>query len=231
MSYLKRYAAPKTWIIARKETKYIVNPMPGAHPLTAGLPLSFVLKSLGYADNAKEARKVVVHKDVLVDCRKTRMPKHLIGLMDTLSIPATDEHYRIIIDRKGRLVPVKISKELASIKPSRVVNKVVRKGGKVQLCTNDGRVINDAKANVGDTVLIHLPEQKVKEHLALGPKSIILLTGGRHIGETGTVESLSGTVVRYASNNQVFETRKGYAFVIPQSMEKIFNEHNAKATD
>ena len=45
-SHLKRIAAPRTWDIDRKTTKFIARPKPGQHTLQLGMPLAVLLKEI-----------------------------------------------------------------------------------------------------------------------------------------------------------------------------------------
>ena len=49
-NHLKRIAAPKSWLINRKSSTFIVRPNPGAHALDKGLPLGVIIR-----DNLKLA--------------------------------------------------------------------------------------------------------------------------------------------------------------------------------
>ena len=56
--HLKRLAAPKTWGITRKNTKFITKPVPGPHGMQAGMPLSVLIKEiLNYAGTTREVKK------------------------------------------------------------------------------------------------------------------------------------------------------------------------------
>ena len=50
--------------------------------------------------------------------------------MDVLTIPKTEENYRILLDTKGRLTLHPITAEDATYKLAKVVNKSTIKGGK-----------------------------------------------------------------------------------------------------
>ena len=60
--HLKSYAAPKSWTLLRKITKWILRPQPGKHPLERSLPVGILLKQLGIAQTTREAKKIVNNK-------------------------------------------------------------------------------------------------------------------------------------------------------------------------
>ena len=60
MSYLKRLNSPNSWKIKKKEHVWITRLSPGAHKLEFAVPLAVALRDLlGYANNLKEAKKVI----------------------------------------------------------------------------------------------------------------------------------------------------------------------------
>jgi len=55
----------------------------------------------------------------------------------------------------------------------------------------------------------------INTHIKLEKGSTIFLIGGKHLGETGTIEDITGNKIIYKiKSNEVFETLKKYAFVI-----------------
>ena len=102
--HLKRLAAPVRWELPRKTHKFTVRPLPGAHPMSESLPLLLIIRDvLKYADNAREAKKIIKMGKVLVDGRVRKEEKLPVGLMDVVSLPEADENYRVLFDRKGRI--------------------------------------------------------------------------------------------------------------------------------
>lgn len=53
--------------------------------------------------------------NVKIDQKVKTDPKYPAGVMDVLSLPKTDEHFRVLYDVKGRFVLKKISEEEASV--------------------------------------------------------------------------------------------------------------------
>ena len=108
--------------------------------------------------------------------------------MDVLTLG--DENYRCIVDQKGILRYRQISKKEAETKVCRINGKTTVKGGKTQLHLHDGRNIltDDAgEYNTGDSLVLALPSQEIKEHIRFSDGIKCYLTGGAHVGEFAEV--------------------------------------------
>ncbi|MEM2915830.1 MAG: 30S ribosomal protein S4e [Candidatus Woesearchaeota archaeon] len=214
--HLKRINAPKSWIILRKTTKYITKPMPGAHKITESMPMSLVLRKLGHAATAAEAKKILNRHQILVDGKRVRSLKSQLGIMDSVALPETNEYYRIVFDKKGRLHMVPIPKDETGLKLCKVVNKTTVKGGKTQFNLSDGRnIIADKNAaKTGDTFLIQVPGQKIQQHIALENGALIYLLGGKHIGTFGVLEKVEGDEITFVTDGKSIATAKKYALAV-----------------
>jgi small subunit ribosomal protein S4e len=214
--HLKRLNSPKSWFIRRRTTKYVQKPLPGAHALAESMPIALVLKQLGHARSGREAKQILNNHHVLVDGRRVKDPKSPVGILDNISLPASNEYYRITFDEKGRLQLVPIPKNEATSKLCKVVNKTAVPGGKLQLNLNDGRnILADTKAaNTGDTLVVEVPKQKIAQRLALEKGALIYLLGGKHIGTLGTMQSADEDEITFTANGQSITTAKRYALVV-----------------
>jgi small subunit ribosomal protein S4e len=145
--------------------------------------------------------------------------------MDVISIPKVSAYLRILLNKKGKLFLLPISKEEASIKPCKIRGKKLIKG-KTQLNLFDGKNILVDKDNykVGDTIIIELPSQKIKEHIAFQKGNLIYLIGGKHTGDVGLIEDIKGNRIVYKKDKSTFETLKEYAFVIGKEKSVILLE-------
>ncbi|PIN86492.1 30S ribosomal protein S4e [Candidatus Woesearchaeota archaeon CG10_big_fil_rev_8_21_14_0_10_44_13] len=223
-SHLKRLAAPRTWAIARKDNVYIARPNPGAHKMLFGISLSTAMTDMiNCAQTNREVKSILHHKEILVDGVRRKDEKFMVGLMDTISIKEIGEYYRVILSRKGKLTIVKIEQKEALIKPSRIINKTLLKKGLMQLNLIDGRnmIVKDGKYNVGDTLMLSLPKQDIKEQLKLEKGMCAYLIGGKHMGEVGMIESIEGSKIRLKSGKTAYETAKSYAFVVGREKPSI----------
>ncbi len=222
--HLKRPAAPKTWHVKRKGLKFITKQAPGPHGLEEGLPLGILLKEiLNYANTTREVKKILNTNEIKIDGKARKDFRFPVGIFDTIEITNTNESFRVILNKKGKLGMIKINKEDASLKPCKIIGKTMV-GGKTQLNLFDGKniVVNDHLYKVGDTLLLSLPQGKISKHLKLGKKSTIFLAGGKHIGEIGNVEDIVKDKIIYKdSKGDLIETSKKYAFVIGDSKPLI----------
>ncbi|MBW2965384.1 30S ribosomal protein S4e [Candidatus Woesearchaeota archaeon] len=217
-NHLKRIAAPKTWNIDRKSSKYTVKAYPSGHPMEHGMPLSLAMRELiKVARTAKEAKRIINTKDVFVDRRKRTEERFLVGLMDIVEFPQLEEQYRVLLDAKGRLTAVKADKKEAATKLCRLESKTKVSGNRTQLNLSDGRniLVDKDTYKAGDTLQLLLPDQKVQDHLKLEKGSLVLLIGGKHSGTIAKMEEISGNKIMIkTSKNQKFETLKKHAFVV-----------------
>ncbi|MBS3118282.1 30S ribosomal protein S4e [Candidatus Woesearchaeota archaeon] len=224
MSHVKRIAAPGSWMIKRKENKYISRPMSGKHALQDSLSLVVVLRDfLGLAKTSREVKKILLSKEILVDGRKVKESKSALGLFDVLSIPETKEHYRILMDEKGRLAPIKIDEKESKVEPCKVIGKRIINGGKTQLNLYDGKNILSEEKDIktGDTLLISLPELKINKHWKAHKGAAIFLIDGSHQGETGELVELQDEQAVFLINGKKVQTSKNYVFVIGENKPEI----------
>jgi len=215
--HLKRIAAPKTWPIKRKGITFITRPLPGKHSLRLGMPINVVMNSLlNTTKTTRETEKVLYNKEVLIDGRKVKDKKTITGFMDVISIPILKENYRMSIDEKGWIFAVSIDEKESKIKVCKIEGKSIVKG-KTQLNLSDGRNMltqkNDFK--VGDSIVISVPEQEIKEHIKFDKGAMVILLYGKHTGKIGNVIDIkSKTILCKTSDNDEFETIKDGLFVI-----------------
>jgi len=222
-SHLKRLVTPKSWTILKKEEKFVVRPRPGAHPAALSMPISLLLKTIGYASTTKEAKKILNTKEVLVDGKRVKEHKFPVGLMDIISIKDTKDLFRVVFDLKGRLKIISIDKDEAQLKVSRIKGKTILKKGKMQLNLSDNKniLVDKGDYKVGDSLLITVPFQEIKQHLKFEKGALIYLIGGKHKGHKGTVESIEGNKLIYTEAKKKHESLKKYAFVIGKTKEAI----------
>lgn len=214
--HLKRLTAPRTWNIERKTDTFIMRPLPGAHTMEQGMPLTMMLQAVHAAKTAREIRYLLNVKQVLVDGKRRKGPKHMIGLLDVLSLPELQQHYRIILDAHGYLAPVPIQEKEANLKLTKIVGKKMLAKGIMQLNLADGRNIlsKDSSYTVGDVLLITIPDQQIKQHLRLEKGSLICLTGGKHRGALGTVKDVEKQTVTFTTHEGTFVTPAKYTLVV-----------------
>ncbi len=221
--HLKRIAAPKTWAIPRKQSKFIARPLPGGHRMELAMPLGTIIRDiLKHAETAREARSIIKNKTVLVDGKQVKEEKRQVGVMDVLKIPETNETYRMLINTKGKLALMSIDSSEENVKVCRINQKKTIKGGKTQLCLHDGRtIISDGTFKTGDSLLIKLPGQEIASHFGMEKKAYAYLIGGKHKGSLGTIEDVGEQRLAVKIGDEVVETLKKFAFVIGKEKPSI----------
>ncbi|OQD59088.1 SSU ribosomal protein S4E [Methanobrevibacter arboriphilus JCM 13429 = DSM 1125] len=228
--HLKRFKAPKSWPISPKENKWTVKPAAGPHAIEDSLSLLVVIRDiLGLADNSREAKRIINTGKVLVDGRARKDYKYPVGFMDVVEIPTSEDFYRVLPDLKGRLTLHPISKENSGFKLCKITNKTTLKKGKTQLNLHDGRnVLVEDSFSASDVVSLAVPEQEITDNFKFEEGALVLITGGKHIGEIGKINEINinkssnpNTVVVENDKKENFLTLKDYAFVIGKDKPAI----------
>ncbi len=220
MAHLKRISTPRTWRILRKVKTFITKPNPGAHSLTHALSINTILKEqIGLATKTKETKKILHDKEVLIDGKRRRDHKHNTGFMDVISIPEIKKHYRVTFDDKGKLTTIEIKETEAKIKPCKITGKKTIKGNKTQIILSDGRtIITDNKEyKTGDTLVITIPEQEIKQHIPLKKGVTAMIYKGKYTGQIGTIEQIEGDSVIIKKGDELLHTKKEYTYVIGEN--------------
>lgn len=226
---LKRRAAPRAWTVPRKGSKWILRPSPGPHPQDESIPLLLVLRDvLGLARSTREARILVRSRVVQVDGKVVKDLARGIGFLDTLTLGAPlNAHYRLFKDRRGKLRLYPIPAEEAAVKIGRIQRKTTVPGGRLQVTLHDGRNLRIPEGvdwKVGDSLKIHLPDQKVLGRLPFAAGHLAYMAGGSHVGELARIEKVE--VLNSPQPNRVhfkegFSTVKQYVFVIGEATPQI----------
>ena len=217
--HVKKYAAPRSWNILRKDRKFIKKPLPGAANFELGQSLNLTLRQIGIGKTAREIKRVLANSEVLIDGRRVRDSACIVGVMGVLSLMQNNTHYRMMVDSKGRLVAKQIDAGQAGLKVSKIIKKTMVRGGKTQLNFGDGRnmVVEKDEYKVGDSLVLSLPDQKIKEHLPVEQNAQVLLLSGKQAGASGVLTQLSGNKISYTCDDKQNETLKEFAIVIGPS--------------
>ncbi len=225
-SHLKKLVAPKTWKIKRKSTTFIIRPKPGGHAMDMSIPLKKVIFDIGKAKTMREVSYILHNHIVNVDSRKKTDPAFPVGLFDIVTFPEINEAYTIVINSWGKLVFKKLNDPKSDKKLVKIVNKRKIKGSKVQIETYCGRnlIVEDKeslKFKTGDSLMIKLPEQKIVDHKKLDKGARVYLTKGSHVGVIANVKEIVGTKIVVLDGKKELETKKDFAFVIVDEIEKL----------
>ena len=149
--------------------------------------------------------------------------------MDVVSIPKTNENYRLLYDVKGRFAVHKILPAEAKFKLCRVRHQLVGAKGVPYIVTHDARTIRypDPLIKVNDTVKVNIEIGKVTEMIKFGVGNLCMIVGGRNLGRVGIIQliekhqgSFHVVHVKDAANNS-FATRLQNVFVIGKGTKSL----------
>lgn len=228
--HLKRLASPRAWKIPKKSSTWVPKPIAGKHSAEHSIPLGVALRDyLGVVDTMTEAKRVIGNREILVDGRVATSHKVPVGLMDVVSVPKLQKHYRSVIDKHGRVALAEIGAQQATWKLCRVQDKTVVSGGRLQLNLHDGRnvIVKEKNFKTGDVVKLAIPTQEIKGHYAFGQGMTALITGGAHVGEfakVGTEETIRSprpNLVNLTSGSDTYSTVKPYVFLVGKDKPEI----------
>ena len=229
-NHISRLNAPKSWTLLRKETKWIARPLPGPHPINRSITINMVLKDLlGYAKTTREVRTILNKGLVKVDGTVRKNHKFPVGIMDVISFEETKEYFRVLLNKKGKIILLPIKKEESTLKPRKIINKTSLKKNKIQVNFFDGinLILKKGKFNTNDTVVFDLSKKETKEILPLEKGALIFIIDGKQVGKIGIVkevEKRNGTQpaqIIFTEDKNEMRTLKEYAFVIGKNKPVI----------
>ena len=186
MAHLKRQKIPRKWPIPRKGTKFVVKPKSHIHE---GVPLLIILRDmLKVAQNRKEVKRALHEKNILHNSKLTKDERNSILLFDTITLVPSKKSYKLDLSENRKFIAKEIKENEADKKVSKVINKKVLKGKKMQLNLSDGRnFLTDMKCNINDSVLIDLKNKKIEKCVAIKEKAKAVIFGGKHAGKKGII--------------------------------------------
>ena len=184
--------APMFWGINRKEKRFVITVRPGSHPKNNSIPTAVLLRdTLKKVKTLREAKSSIYGGKVKVDGIIQKSLHHSIGLMDVVELEGITDVYRLVPYNGHLLEPIKINAAEKSKKLVKVKSKTTNKGGKIQLGFHDGRtIITDINANVNDTCLLQIPEQKILDVIKFEKNSRVIVTRGINAGRIGLINEI-----------------------------------------
>jgi small subunit ribosomal protein S4e len=221
--HLKRLAAPKHWMLDKLSGVYAPKASAGPHKTRECLPLLvFIRNRLKYALTYHEVKMILKQRQVLVDNRIRTDVTYPTGFMDVISVPKTNEHFRLIYDVKGRFTVHPIKPEEAKFKLGRVINRGVYSKGMPYVVLHDGRTVPypDPAISVNDTVKLNLDTGRIDDFIKFEVGVTVMAIRGRNNGRVGHVVSTerhpgSHDIVHVKDSlGHTFATRLGNVFVI-----------------
>lgn len=225
--HMKRLASPRVWSIPKKSHVWATKQSPGPHPIERSVPLLIMVRDvLKYCDTAREGRRIIGERKIQIDGRIVTDYKLPVGFMDVLSLPKSNENFRALLDSKGKIRPIRISKDRAHWKLVKIRNITTIKGSKTQLNFHDGRniLVEKGKYKTGDVLKIDIPSQKILDYYPLAKGNVAMIIGGKHSGQIGTIENykkVRGPKPNIVEFSEGFSTINDHVFVVGTKKPEI----------
>jgi len=207
--HLKRTEMPKIWAVKRKGTKYIVR---ASHNLRNSLPLLVLLRDiLKVARTRKEIKNLLKSGKIKINKKAIKEDNFPLCLLDLVELD--NKSFRIVL--KNRKLGVEEAKNTEE-KIAKVIGKKVLKKGKLQINLSDGRnYLFNKKVRTGDSVVIDLKENKIKEILEFKEGCDVLFIKGKHLSQFGKVEKIEkGKMIIVKIGNEEINSKMENLLVI-----------------
>ncbi|KAG1327674.1 putative 40S ribosomal protein S4-3 [Cocos nucifera] len=221
--HLKRLNAPKHWMLDKLGGAFAPKPSSGPHKARECLPLILILRNrLKYALTYREVIAILMQRHVLVDGKVRTDKTYPAGFMDVVSIPKTNENFRLLYDTKGRFRLHSIRDEEAKFKLCKVRSVQFGQKGIPYLNTYDGRTIRypDPLIKANDTIKLDLETNKIVDFIKFDVGNVVMVTGGRNRGRVGVIKNREKhkgsfeTIHLQDATGHEFATRLGNVFTI-----------------
>ena len=142
--------------------------------------------------------------------------------MDVLSIEKTGEHFRLLLDVKGRFVLKKIKEDESKFKLCKIKRREVGPNKIPYIITNDGRSLRfpNPEIDAKDTIKLDLTTNKIVDHVRFEVGNVCYIIGGNNSGRVGIITVIDHHNGGYDiihvkdANNKSFATRTSNVFVI-----------------
>ncbi len=233
MTHMKLLQMPRAWNIKKTGKKFITRAKPGSHNKNTSMPIGVILRNiLNLTKSNMESKKLMSRGEVFVDGSIVKSVAFPVGFMDILTIKGINKNYRIIFDRKGRLTPIEISDD-ANIRMVTVANKTALRNGRMQLNLSNGYNILVAKEDADKyptkgTLIITVPELKIKKYLPFEKGMKVLVIAGTHIGEIAEIIDMKpfigpqpDRVFLKNEAGETYDTLEDYAFIIGKTKSEV----------
>lgn len=234
-NHLMRLNSPNTWAVERKENQFIARPITTGQKTKYCLPLIIVLRDmLKVGKTAKEIKYILNNNDLLINGEKRKEIKYPVGIFDVIDIKSLKESYRLMLNKRGKLILVKVSGNEANLVLLKISKKTAIKGGKLQLSFTNGTTMlsnkisdkaGDNQLKVNDVVVYDFVNHKAIDVLKLEKGNTIYLTGGQHVGSVVKIEGVKDNQIIFkTTTNETFVTLLDYAFLIGRESPLIKTE-------
>ncbi|KAJ6362838.1 hypothetical protein OIU78_003100, partial [Salix suchowensis] len=154
------------------------KPSSGPHKSRECLPLILILRNrLKYALTYREVIAILMQRHVLVDGKVRTDKTYPSGFMDVVSIPKTNESFRLLYDTKGRFRLHSLRDEEAKFKLCKVRTIQFGQKGIPYLNTYDGRTIRypDPLIKANDTIKLDLESNKIVDFIKFDVGNVVMM--------------------------------------------------------
>ncbi|MEK6882532.1 MAG: hypothetical protein AABY22_23120 [Nanoarchaeota archaeon] len=211
--HLKRIAAPRSWPVERKGSKYIAVPRGDGN----GLPLVVAIRDiLKLARNKKEVRRAILSENILINNKRIKDEAYSLKLFDVLTIAPNNTNYRVEIGRRGRF-KIEPVKERLGEKISKIINKKILRGKITQINLADGRnYLSDLKCRVGDSAVVNFNNNKIEKVIPFEENKEALIFVGKNSGEKGRILKIDKEKVKfdlYEQNKEIEINKKSLIII------------------
>jgi small subunit ribosomal protein S4e len=220
----KALSAPKSVGIKRKQNVWTVKTKAGTHKKEDSVALGIVLRDLiGIAGDMREARDLLKQKEVEVNGIVRKKHYFGVGLFDIIELKNQKEKYRIVYDRKRKLIVNKIEDKDNEMIVRINYKRQTKKG--IQITTSNGNTYLGQEGNVGDSIKIK--NGKIEKVLKLKQGAIVYIKKGLHCAEKGKIKEITkGSVrrdklVKIEGKDHEFETIAENVIIIGENKEEI----------
>lgn len=217
MPHLKRLAAQVILPSPSRKARFAASASAGPHRKRESIPAVVLIRDfLHHAETASEARRILSQRNILIDRRPVTDYNFPVGLMDNVEIPNSQERYRVLPFYGKGLGVLAIKEEEAKFKLGKIIRKNHVKRSDIQLTLHDGKNLrfkHDEAAtqyNVGDTLRISLPDNKL-----IG--SVKMSSGNYGLIVRGTKQGLHGKILEVQKS-------KGYGIQSTATIKHVAGE-------
>ena len=171
------------------------------------LPVSLILKNrLKYALSRREVATICMRRHVAIDGKIRTDTTYPAGFMDVVSLAASDEHFRLMYDTKGRFILHRIGAEESKfklVKITKVQNSKKSTAGRNPFFAGQKGVVPTATGHdsrtfrfadpawkASDSVKFNMETGKVEGHYKFEVGCLTMVTAGANIGRIGVVTNL-----------------------------------------
>ncbi len=206
-----------------KKKTFVLRPNSGKHCLDKVVTAGYVLRDLLHlTENNRESTHIIRNREMIIDKKPIKTINFAIGLFDVIEFPKIKKYYKITYKQNGLITLMEINHDETKYKICKIVKKIITKKDQIQLITNDGRTVitTNQAYKTKASIKLDLEDNTIKEYYPLEKGRKVFLIGGKHVGRSGTIISVTKgsmikkELIKLKIDNKEFETTEKNVFVI-----------------